>query len=135
MPEQKMTYQERWDKLANEYAIAHGNGDLGAHRINLYYEKDARMAVAAQAEAIIWALQPYRTNGFIDNLQLEHGYIEPKTDQDGSAQTDAIDETIHSEHGLCERCKRRLATDKYSDMKVCKHCCDHLNDEFDEEYR
>lgn len=36
---------------------------------------------------------------------------------------------------ICQRCKRDLATDRYSDLIVCEHCFNHLNDEFDKEYR
>lgn len=144
MPD-KMTYQERWQELANEYAIAHGNGDLGVHRINIYYEKDARMAVAAQAEAIrefskqMWedeyTSDVIRSENTLDHITdmflLEHGYIEPKT----ITQTHNVVSSETQRESVrinCQRCKKRTATDKYSDLDVCDHCCKMLNDEFDE---
>lgn len=36
---------------------------------------------------------------------------------------------------VCQKCEKEQATTKYSDMDVCKTCCDRLDREFDEEYR
>ncbi len=36
---------------------------------------------------------------------------------------------------VCEECKKRPATHKYSNLNMCSRCCDKLNDYFDEEYR
>ena len=34
----------------------------------------------------------------------------------------------------CEKCQKRIATEKYSQLSICAWCGNVLNDEFDDEY-
>lgn len=89
MAEQKMTYQEKLDKMADQIAIGEGvkkerylEGQWNA--IHERFKGYARTAVAAQAEAIREALRRWGVREEdIHNELLEHGYIEPKTEDDG----------------------------------------------------
>lgn len=47
------------------------------------------------------------------------------------------DQEVKSDLGVCKRCNREPATTDYNGhgYYVCDHCNNHLNDEFDEEYK
>lgn len=78
MPEQKMKYIQRVAEMRDRMAAKN------SFRIaNIVFDPAAKEAVAAQAEAIRNALQPLVSDRYIDNYLTDHGYIEPKTEDDG----------------------------------------------------
>lgn len=85
MPEQKMTYHEKLQMVKGEMAYRHWRPDR--MKTFTYWEDffhyDAIARIAAQAEAIR-AFEKACTKCFvvggIDAYLLEHGYIEPKTE-------------------------------------------------------
>lgn len=76
MTKQKMTYQERVDDEV---------GEVSNSTEHYIWTQRAKRNIAAQAEAI---REFAKSEGFhlepIEIWLLEHGYIEPKTDQDDS---------------------------------------------------
>ena len=96
MSKQKMTYQERISKAAQMHADKWNEGVVYADDFKEQLQpewsnedciKDGKVTVAAQAEAVKWALTlPYLDHvispEFVQQLLLEHGYIEPKTEED-----------------------------------------------------
>lgn len=83
----KITYEQRVLEMAEKMTI--NNYDKSAFlpddkwatlddygkEVAIYSMVDnAKISVAAQAEAIIEQLQPYRSNGFIDKLLIDNGY-------------------------------------------------------------
>lgn len=75
MPEQKMTYQERVKEMTEFMRLESHRGRLG---------------VAMQAKAIReifreWIPNDWLSDEEFENELLEHGYIEPKTEEDGES--------------------------------------------------
>lgn len=101
MPEQKMTYQERFKAAAKKHADRFNQGGRREFAGGPILKNDpehmmdeAEVTVAAQAEAIrqalMWAYEGDGTcqsleshSNDIDNYLQEHGYVEPKTEEDG----------------------------------------------------
>lgn len=102
MPEQKINYAERLKAMQNKFADEVNMTLRPLYKISLESrEKEAVISVASQAEAIREALtemydpfachpaQPDPDQCFesqqrdIDRYLLEHGYIEPKNEEDG----------------------------------------------------
>lgn len=75
MPEQKMTYQERVQKEIDDVVNHKGFPSL---------DEQASISIGKQAEAIREILNIFFDPAIIDfdRVLLEHGYIEPKNNQD-----------------------------------------------------
>jgi hypothetical protein len=102
MPEQKMTYEERLKATAKKHADKYNAGGRREYAGGPLLRNDpehmmdeAELTVAAQAEAIRKGIryvndyynQIEEAKGAIDHVTdtylLEHGYIEPKTEEYG----------------------------------------------------
>jgi aromatic ring-opening dioxygenase catalytic subunit (LigB family) len=86
MPEQKMTYEERVNAAAETYANSHNSYiDFPTeYKDKSDFQYEGKKQVAAQAEAIREALRAWGVREEdIHNHILEHGYIEPKNQEDG----------------------------------------------------
>jgi hypothetical protein len=76
-----MTYKERVQQMSKIHADRYNQGGrreyAGGPLLKNdpeHMEDEAEVTIAAQAEAIIEQLQPYRSNGFIDKLLIDNGY-------------------------------------------------------------
>ena len=100
MPEQKMSYEERKQITAKAFASLTIDNKLSTgksiridmtsagHDKRIKAElRHAKKAIAMQAEAIREALKLFRAPVWTEQYLLEHGYIEPKTEEDDSTRT------------------------------------------------
>lgn len=107
MPEQKMTYQERRQKVAE-------------HLTRYVYEGQLNEVIAAQAEAIREVLKLFRAPVWTEQYLLEHGYIDPRSVT--STHNVESAETQHESARINKKCPYCRAEPYHTERGICEDC-------------